>query len=74
VSSELMDSSLAARSATSQPIVDDVCDRTCCALCSSDLFSEELISAIRGLLDTERDRLKPAQILETLAESVGEAQ
>jgi hypothetical protein len=57
----------------SQPIVDEVCERTCDLLRQSDVFTQECGDAVCQLLSADRDKMKPAQVLEALSDPTKEA-
>ena len=55
-----------------QPVVDDVCERTCELLSRSEVFTEDQLDAVRQLLRLNRDRLKASDILEALSPATEE--
>jgi hypothetical protein len=60
-------------SAVPQPIVDEVCERTCDLLRQSDVFTEECADAVCRLINADRDKMKPAQVIEALSGPTKEA-
>lgn len=62
-----------ANPAPPQPIVDEVCERTCGLLRQSDVFTKDCADAVCQLLDADRDKMKPTQVLEALSGRAEEA-